>query len=178
MLKRHLGALALGVAAVALAGASVVVAAGNETYPNPQPDERFECQLDGFDEVGYEPQVATVDGFTRFFTHGGDSFTKAMVRRVYDNVEFRLRAGDVSPLPEVVYVSGRQLIVLEWAAPQFVGEEPSEDLVSMLIQVPGMEIRDEDGGLVDEFRYLARFDPADGWTVPHQSGFCGDFRDT
>ena len=166
-------AVAFGAAALALASASAS-AEGVERLPSPPPDEAFQCFFDGLDAepTTYEATVETIDGFMMYFTQDG-SYTRAMIRRVYDDVEYTRGEGPTTG-PAVVYVTGQQMIMLEWATPQIFGDEPSESPISASFQVPRMEVRGADGGLVDAFGYLLRAEDGEDLGIVHTYGTCGD----
>lgn len=167
-------AVVFGSAVLGLAGTSTAAEAV-ERVPAPAPDEAFQCFFGGLDAgpTTYEATVETIDGSITFFTNADGTYTRVLVRRVYDAVEYTREVGAPTG-PPVVYVTGQQMIMLEWAVPQVFGEEPSEEIVSGVFQVPRMEIRDADGGLVDTFGYRLQADDGEDLSIVHTRGTCGD----
>jgi len=146
-------------------------------------DEAFGCYLEGTDAppVVYEATTLENDGYLRSLgpTAADGGWLKAFLVRTYDHTEYVYSAVDNDPqvapegTPDTVYVSGRQIITLEWAEAQPAGA-PVADPIAATFTVSRMEVRDAAGVLVDSFSYRVMVDET-GVTVLHQRGLCGDF---
>ena len=176
-IKTVVGVLAVG-AVLASAGAAQA-ASPPEAYPIDS-DEAFDCFLQGTDQapVVYEATTLANEGYIRSLgpTGADDGWLKAFGVRIYDNTEYTLENPVEAPpgTPTTVYVSGRQMIMLEWATPQTPGS-PTDDPIAVTWTVPNIEVRDADGALVDAFSYRVVADVDTGLNVVHQNGVCGDF---
>lgn len=176
-IKTVVGVLAVGV--VLASGSAAQAASPPGAYPIDS-DEAFDCFLQGTDDapVVYEATTPENDGYIRSLGQTGadDGWLKAFGVRTYDNTAYTLENPDEAPAgtPDTVYVTGRQMIMLEWATPQTPGD-PTDDPIAVTWTVPKIEVREADGTLVDAFSYRVVADVDTGLNVVHQSGVCGDF---